>query len=67
MKCAGCGSEDWVPGRVEFAGKGGFQFRPEKSKFMVLSWPAIDAKACRICGSVTFALEPEKLRGVMKE
>lgn len=67
MKCSGCSSEEWVQGRAEFSGKGGFQFRPDNSKFMVLSWPTIDARACRVCGNVVFAVEPEKLRSVMKD
>lgn len=67
MKCSGCGGEDWIEGRAELGGKGGFQFRPERSKFMVLSWPAIKARACRLCGNVTLGVEPEKVRSVLKD
>lgn len=67
MKCVGCGGEKWVAGRAEIGGKGGFQFRPEKSKLMVLSWPSIETKVCQMCGNVIFSVELEKLRSVMKE
>ena len=67
MKCLGCGSDQWAEGRAELGGKGGLQFRPENSKLMVLSWPTIGAKVCRVCGNVAFAVDIEKLRGVMKD
>ncbi len=66
MKCSGCGSEQWIDGRAEFGGKGG-DFRPKNSKMMVISWPSIEAKACRVCGNIALAVSLEKLRSVMKE
>ncbi len=67
MKCLQCGMEDWVEGRAELGGKGGFQFRPEKSKFMVLGWPTIAARTCKVCGHVQFSVDTEKLKGVLKD
>jgi hypothetical protein len=60
-------SRQWVDGRAEISGKGPFQFRPKKSKLMVLSWPNMDAKVCRVCGRVQFAVNLDKLRSVLKE
>ncbi len=67
MKCAGCGSDQWVEGRAELGGKGGLQFRPDKSKLMVISWPTIGVRVCRVCGNVAFAVDLDKLRSVMKD
>ncbi len=67
MKCPACGGEQWVEGRAELGGKGGFDFRPKNSKFMVVSWPSINAKACRVCGNVSFGVDVEKLCSVMKD
>ena len=65
MNCPHCKSEDWIEGRVE--GKGLFQFRPKESKLMVITWPTINARTCRVCGHVQFSVEVEKLKGVLKD
>ncbi len=65
MKCLQCGVEDWVEGRVE--GRGGFQFRPKNSKRMVLSWPQIAARTCKVCGPAQFSVETEKLKSVLQD
>ncbi|MGH9777103.1 MAG: hypothetical protein ACRD5I_01705 [Candidatus Acidiferrales bacterium] len=65
--CPQCGVEDWVDGRAELGGKGGLQFRPEKSKFMVLSWPAMTTRVYKARGYVQLSVEPEKLKGVLKD
>jgi hypothetical protein len=65
--CAQCGVEDWVEGRAEIGGKGPLQFRPKKSKLLVLSWPDITAQVCKACGHVQFSVETEKLKSVLKD
>jgi predicted nucleic-acid-binding Zn-ribbon protein len=67
MKCTNCGGEEFVLGRAELGGRGGFQFRPGSSKLMVLSWPEISAAVCRKCGNVHFTVDTDKLKSVLKE
>lgn len=67
MKCSQCGQENWAAGSVgELRGQAVY-FKPAKSKLLVLSYPSVQAQACKICGQVVMAVDVEKLKSTLKE
>ncbi len=66
MRCPQCQQEDWVPGEMNLGGRGGIAFKAERSKTFVVSYPAVKAQACRICGYVVLATDVEKLKSTLK-
>ena len=67
MKCPQCGQEDWIAGGISELRGSQLFFKPTKTKLLVLSYPALQSQACRICGRVIFAVDVEKLKGTLKE
>ncbi len=67
MKCPSCGSESWIDGVAGEARGSAMTFRPRESKFLVLSYPEIAAKACGVCGSVALSVDIEKLKNTLKD
>ena len=60
-KCAVCGNEDFVVGRIRSTGR--VYFQPEKTKFFTRtdSFVPTDAIACTACGHINLFADPEKL------
>lgn len=67
MKRPSCGQEQWEEGRITHAGRGDLDFRPNNSKFMVLSYPRLGGKVCKMCGYAYLSADVEKLKSTLKE
>lgn len=61
-RCAACGHEMLVDGRIRSTGK--IYFQPEKSRFWTLSdsMVGMHAKACTACGFIQLYADTDKLR-----
>ena len=66
MKCPSCNQEEWEEGTITHAGRGDMDFHPANSKFMVLSYPKLAGKACRMCGYTYLSVDVEKLKSTLK-
>lgn len=67
MNCPSCNQEQWEEGTILFAGRGELDFRPNKSKFLVLSYPKLGGKVCKMCGYAYFSVDVEKLKSTLKD
>ena len=66
-RCAACGNSVLVEGSLR--GAGNLYFRPESTKFWVLSESLVptNATVCPACGHVQLRADPVKLRRLLKE
>ena len=66
MKCPSCNQEQWEEGMITQSGRGDLDFRPNNSKFMVISYPKLAARVCRLCRYAYLSVDLEKLKSTLK-
>jgi hypothetical protein len=66
-KCPTCGGHRWVAGHLRE--RMGVAFKPRDVKFLTLKlgYPAVAALACGECGFLILEVDPEAVRGILKE
>ena len=66
MKCPMCNQEQWEEGTITQSGRGDLDFRPKNSKLMVMSYPRLGGKVCKMCGYAYLSVDVEKLKSTLK-
>ena len=65
VQCPACKEPTVEGGRIANS-KGKCYFKPDNSKLILMSYPRLDAFACKSCGNVAFVVDPETLKRSLK-
>jgi predicted nucleic-acid-binding Zn-ribbon protein len=67
MRCPQCEQEQWVEGGiVEMRGQQAV-FKPKHTKLIVLRYPNVSARACKVCGYLLLGVDVEALKKTLKD